>query len=481
MFFFNRTDELSFLRRQAKEDRAALVVLYGRRRTGKTSLLKRFASNRRSILFVADAQSRADQLAAFSRVAFAALGEPELGGVAFGTWEATLRFVASRARDAPLFVALDEFGYLCESDPSLPSVLQRLWDAELRNTRLHLVLCGSYVSFMEREILGAKNPLYGRRTGEWLLQPLKLRDATAFFPDRPPDELVTTYGVLGGIPAYLERFDPEHPVADDIVSEILSKGAPLYNEPRFLLMEELRNPHLYFSICQAVASGRTTPNEIAQSAGLPDRGATSHYLDTLREMHVLDRRTPITERNPERTRRGRWRLRDPFFRFWFRFVLPNRSALEAGDPQQVFDSKVAPFLDQHVSIAFEEVCGQHLWDLNRRGELPARYDRIGGWWRGDAEVDLVAVADSGSLLLGECKWSVNPVGIDVLEALVARQRAITADLAHPVTEVHYSLWSRAGFTIDLRRRAQTDGVLLFDLENLTDHRAAPVEIEDGNG
>ncbi|MDY0002248.1 MAG: ATP-binding protein [Polyangia bacterium] len=471
MPFINRSEELSFLSGQAKEDRSALIVLYGRRRTGKTSLLKRFSTNRRSILFVADAQSRPDQLAAFSRVSFAALGEPELGEVAFPTWEAALRFVATRSRDEPLFVALDEFGYLCESDPSLPSVLQRLWDAELREARLHLVLCGSYVSFMEREILGAKNPLYGRRTGEWLLQPLRFRDAIGFFTDRAPDELVTIYGVLGGIPAYLERFDPKRQVADNIITEILSKGAPLYNEPRFLLMEELRNPHLYFSICQAVAFGRTTPNEIAQSAGLPDRGATSHYLDTLREMHVLDRRTPVTERNPERTRRGRWCLKDPFLRFWFRFVLPNRSALEAGDPQMVFISKVAPFLDQHVSLAFEEVCGQHLWDLNRRGELPAHYDRIGGWWRGDAEVDLLAVSDSGSLLLGECKWSINPVGIDVLETLDRRQRAITADLPQsPGRQVHHALWSRAGFTAELRRRASDTGVLLFDLEDLTGPR-----------
>jgi AAA+ ATPase superfamily predicted ATPase len=460
--FFNRTDELRFLAGQAREDRAALVVLYGRRRTGKTSLLKHFANGRRSVLFVADQQSRADQLAAFSRVALAALGEPGLEDTTFPSWEAALRFLGSRARETSLFVVMDEFGYLCESDPGLPSILQRLWDAELRDTRLHLVLCGSYVSFMEREILAAKNPLYGRRTGEWLLQPFSFRDARAFFPDRPVDEQVTLYGILGGIPAYLERFDPARSIADNVVDGILSKGAPLYNEPRFLMMEELRDPHIYFSICRAVAFGRTTPNEIAQGAGLPDRGATSRYLETLREMRVLERRTPVTERNPERTRRGQWRLCDPYFRFWFRFVLPNRSALEAGDARQVYESRVRPHLDQHVAMAFEEICAQHLRDRNRQGALPARYDRIGGWWRGDGEVDLVAVGDDGHVLIGECKWSTRPVGTDVFQDLAAKAAAVAADAK--ANDVRFALWSRAGFTAGMKKLATSEGVLLFDLD-----------------
>ncbi|HNZ04655.1 MAG TPA: ATP-binding protein [Myxococcota bacterium] len=466
MAFYNRTEELKFLTGQALPDRAAMIVLYGRRRTGKTSLLRHFAKDRRALFFVADQASRGDQLAAFSRVAMAALGEPGLEDTVFPSWEAALRFVATRAVDAPLFMVLDEFGYLCASDPSLPSVLQRLWDSGMKDSRLHIVLCGSYVSFMEREVLSAKNPLYGRRTGEWLLQPFRFRGATAFFPGLTPDDQVAAYGILGGIPAYLERFSPAKSIRDNIVAEILSKGAPLYTEPRFLLMEELRDPHIYYSVCNAVAFGRTTPNEIAQAAGLADRSVAGRYMDTLREMRVLERMTPVTERNPERTRRGRYRLCDPFFRFWFRFVLPNRSALEAGDPIQVMDSKVAPHLDQHVSVAFEDICRQHVEDMNRAGALPARYDRVGSWWRADAEVDVVAVADAGALLMGECKWSVNPVGTDVLDRLVGRRDAVVSDLSWVPGNVTYALWSRAGFTKDLQRRAATEGVLLFGLRDI---------------
>ena len=472
MPFHNRIRELAFMDEQTPTDRAALLVLYGRRRTGKTSLLRRLAEERRTVFFVADMASRSDQLAAFSQTLFEALGEQELIGTSLPSWDAALRFAAARTHEEPLLLVLDEFSYLCDSDPSLPSIIQRLWDSELNQTRLHLVLCGSYVSFMEREILGARNPLYGRRTGEWLLKPLSFADSRAFFPDLEVQDQIERYGVLGGIPAYLERFDPKGPLAHNVVRHILSKGAPLYNEPRFLLMQELRDPHTYFSICRAVAMGRTTPNEIAQGAGLSDRGVASRYLQTLRELHVIERRVPTTERNPERTRKGRYRLSDGFLRFWFRFVLPNVSALEAGDPQQVFESKVRSHLDQHVSLAFEDIAVEHLWRLQREQRLPRQYDRIGGWWRGANEVDVVGVADAGALLLGECKWSQRAVGTDVLDALITKTPAVVADLPRPPKEVRYALWSRSGFTPALTKRTRDEDILLFEPSSIANTTAA---------
>jgi AAA+ ATPase superfamily predicted ATPase len=252
----------------------------------------------------------------------------------------------------------------------------------------------------------------------------------------------------------------------NIVDKILARGSPLYDEPRFLLMQELRDPHTYFSICRAVASGRTTPNEIAQGAGLSDRGAASRYLQTLRDLHVLERRVPATERNPERTRRGRYVFKDDFLRFWFRFVLPNVSALEMGEPERVYRSRVAPWLDQHLSRSFEDVCAQRLRDLNRGGALPAELDRIGGWWRGRSEVDIVAVADEGALLLGECKWSKNPVGLDVLRSLRAKVQEVAADLKREPTDVYLALFGRSGFTPAVIERAREGEVLLFGPEDL---------------
>ncbi|MBN1945555.1 MAG: ATP-binding protein [Bradymonadales bacterium] len=457
---------MDFLAEHTPDDRAALLVLYGRRRLGKTSLLRRFAEDRRSVFFVADMSSRQDQLAAFSRVLFDGLSEPALEGTVLPSWEAALRFTGERAKSAPLLLVLDEFSYLCDSDPSLPSVIQRLWDAELCQGRLHLILCGSYVSFMERELLGSRNPLYGRRSGEWLLEPLHFRDARQFFATSTVEDQIRYYGILGGTPAYLERFDPASTLADNVVHQILARGSPLYNEPRFLLMQELRDPHTYFSICRAVAFGRTTPNEIAQGAGLSDRGVVSRYLQTLRELHLIERRTPATERNPDRTRRSHYHLADPFLRFWFRFVLPNYSALEVGDARVVYDTQVAPYLEQHVSLAFEEIAVQHLQQLQRTQQLPALYQRIGGWWRGSTEVDLVAVSEDGALLLGEVKWSARAVGTDILDSLVAKTAEVANDLPRPPSQVTYCLWSRSGFTPALRQRAEAGQILLYGLDDL---------------
>lgn len=464
--FFNRERELSFLASQCRDDRAALIVVYGRRRTGKTSLIRHFTRDRRAVFYVADTASRSDQLAAFSRAAFQGVGEESLGETRFSDWETALRFVASRAVDEPLLLVMDEFSYLCDSDGSLPSVIQRLWDAELRHSRLHIVICGSYVSFMEREVLGMKNPLYGRRTGTWRLEPFDFAEARLFFPERSVGDQLGLYGVFGGIPAYLERPDPHAEIGQNIIDTILTRGAPLYDEPRFLLMQELRDPHTYFSICKAVATGRTTPNEIAQGAGLSDRGVASRYLQTLRDLHVLERRVPATERNPERTRRGRYYLRDPYLRFWFRFVLPNVSALEAGDPERIYRSRIEPWLEQHLGRSFEEVCLQRLRRLNDEDALPAMYDRIGGWWRGREEIDIAAVSDKGSLLLGECKWTRKPVGLDVLERLKAKVSRVRADMKRQPGDVRLSLFSRSGFTDALKARAAAETVLLFELPDL---------------
>lgn len=464
--FLNRTEELAFLNRALDPGRAALIVLYGRRRTGKTELLRHVVgleneAGRDAILFVGDETSKRANLEGFGQAMASGLGDAALAGMVPSSWEAALRSVAARKR--PTLVVLDEFPYLCAADPTLPSVLQRLWDAELRSSQVRLVLCGSTVSFMEREIMGAKKPLYGRRTGSWLLEPFRFKDARLFLPTWTTDAQLSAWAVFGGVPAYLQLLNPNVSLAENIKSLVLSKGLVLYDEPRFLLMQELREPRTYFAICQALANGRTTPNEIAQGAGLSDRGGVARYLETLRDLHVLDRRVPVTERNPDRTRRSVYRLSDPFFRFWFRFVLPNRSALESGHVAGTYSTRVEPWLEQHVSVGFEQACEQWLWDRNIAGRLGAQYDRVGPWWRGNVEIDLAAVSDSGAVLLGECKWSVKPVGVDILDGLIAKRSAFAADLDGEPKDLQFALFSRSGFTPELTERARRDGVLLCDL------------------
>jgi uncharacterized protein len=466
MQFVDREAELGIVTRDLDSPRPSLFVLYGRRRTGKTALLRKAVEARRSVFFTADLGSPRDQLASFSATISDSLGTEGLEGALFPSWEQALRFCIRRAQKEPLVVILDEFQYVASADPTLPSVLQRLWDAEVQDSRFSLVLCGSYVSFMERQVLGAANPLYGRRTGQLLLAPLHFREAGLFFPGWTPDAAMSATAILGGIPAYLQQFDESQDLATNVTRTILRQGAPLYDEPRFLMMEELREPQVYFSICRAIAHGHGRPNEIAQAAGLRDRGAVGPYLVALQDMKLVERRTPVTVRNPERSRQGVYRLADPFFRFWFRFVYPSRAALEAGDSELVWARKVEPHLAQHVAVAFEEASREHLQTLNRQGKLPATYDRIGGWWRGPHEVDLVGIADDGEVLLAECKWSTRPVGTDVLDGLVDKTQHVLADSGMQGPRARLALFARSGFTRDLQRRARVESVHLFSVEDI---------------
>jgi hypothetical protein len=467
MPFYDREAELAFFREHFDRPGAGMVVLYGRRRVGKTELLREFARARRTVFYVAEMGSVADQLASFSSQAFEALGESALSGTVFPKWEAALRFLAQRGAKERLLVVLDEFPYLVDSDPALPSILQRAWDAALKRSRIFLVLCGSSVGVMEREILGARNPLYGRRTGQWRLEPLGPREAGLFFPGLPADGRIEAWAVAGGVPAYLEVFARGRTTRENVTRGVLARGAPLFDEVRFLLLQELRDPRTYFSLLRAMAAGNTRPNEIAQAAGLGDRGVASRYLETLRVLQLVERAYPVTEVRPEKSRKGQYRIADPFVRFWFRFVLPNKSALEAGEADVVYDRKIAPALDDFVAPAFEEVARRFVRRPPRPSPFPVVYDRVGAWWDREAEVDVVAVGPEGEVLLGECKWSRRPAGEDVLEDLRARAPRVLAALrAKGKTRVRFALFARAGFVPSLSKESRGGDLLLFEPKDL---------------
>jgi AAA+ ATPase superfamily predicted ATPase len=279
--FLNRTRELHSLNQQYAAGRAELYVLYGRRRVGKTELLRAFCADKLHVFFVADLGTEATALADFTRqIAAFAYGRPDAIGP-FTSWDAAFQFLGERAASERLVVVLDEFTYLIRTNPALPSILQRLWDTHLRHTQLMLVLCGSYVGMMEQQVLSSRSPLYGRRTAQWRLQPLAFADAALFFPRLSPADRVRAYAVLGGMPAYLLQLDDGKSLLDNVEGRILSTATFLYEEPRFLLLQEVGDPQRYFAILQAIAAGRTRLNEIAQGSGVAVQ-SVPFYLGTLR-------------------------------------------------------------------------------------------------------------------------------------------------------------------------------------------------------
>lgn len=455
--FVNRVSELALLEKHYQSNRAELFVLYGRRRVGKTELLAHFCEGKPNVFFVADQASEQVLRAAMSSaVNNAVFGQSQVSAV-YNTWDDLFNTLAKQAQSKRLIVVIDEFPYLVGAYPPLASILQRIWDQLLKNSQIMLILNGSYIGMMEETVLGYQAPLYGRRTAQYLLEPLDFLDAQHFFLPYEPGDRLRAYAVYGGTPAYLQTIHPENPIETNIIETILERGSPLYDEVRFVLQQELREPRNYFAVLQAIAAGNTRQNEIKQATGL---GSITPYLETLQQLHLVERTVPVTDSQPHKSRRGIYRLKDNFLRFWFRFVFPNRSQLERGAKEMIFDTLIRPEIDHFSAIVFEQVCRQYFWRIGLQGQLPFMPKQIGGWWQANQEVDLVILGEE-QIMLVECKWSSKPVGTDILQDLETKSANVSQEAG--IKDLRFALCSRSGFTKQLIELArERENILLYD-------------------
>jgi len=449
--FINRKRELAALSNHLPGNGAHLFVLWGRRRVGKSELLRRHFQDRNHLFFTGDLTNSEFQLKELSQRLGGLWNDSFLSAGHIRTWPEFFAYPAIQSQ--PLDLVLDEFPYLCEAEPALPSLLQKHWDQHWRHGQVRLALCGSSISFMEKQVLSERSPLFGRRTAQMRLRPLSVWDAQEFLPQYTAEEIVETFACVGGIPAYLNQIDGSRPLGANLVEKVFAPTSYLYEEPRLLLHQELREPRTYFSILRALAAGRTQPNEIAQEVGLDGRRLSS-YLNTLIGLELVERIVPITE-NPDRSRRGLYRIRDPFLRFWFRFVQPYRSEVEAGQVESLWSLRIAPHLSHFISQTFEDLCAE--WVRRNPPQLPFRPDRVGRWWDRQNEIDVVAYNDE-EVLFGECKWTRSAPGPSALAHLMATAERIPGFEQH---KRHYALFSRSPWELRLTDAIQIDLATLF--------------------
>ncbi len=376
MEFIGRKGELQVLEELADSGRAELFVLYGRRRVGKTELLQQLCSNRRAVYFLAAEVRDRDNLKAFQNALQEGLGDPQLAEIQFNDWGAALNYAAERAGAERLIIVLDEFPYLCESNPGIPSLIQRFWDQRGKRSHLMLVLCGSQVSFMEREVLAERSPLFGRRTAQRRLEPLRPSETLAFFPDWDISEALLAYGILGGMPAYLRRFQSDLSLEENLMREVLRPEGYLFDEVQFLLRTELQNPATYNSILGAISRGAERVGDIALSVGV-DSPTANKYLHVLRELGIVAREIPLTDPDPLRSRRGTYRIADRFLAFHFRHVQPHVSLIEAGRGSRVLEEFIEPdyerlrqdartdFMLEHLQREAAELVGEEIEEVGR--------------------------------------------------------------------------------------------------------------------
>jgi AAA+ ATPase superfamily predicted ATPase len=461
--FVGREKELADLNEMYEQDKFQLFVLYGRRRVGKTTLLNEFCKGKPTIFYSAEQSNNKLNLEKFSTQVFQFYGETTLEP--FSSWENALIYINNRQSEKRLVLVFDEFPYLVRKNRALLSTLQHLIDHTLQFGKLFIVLCGSYMGFMEKEVLGAKSPIFGRRTGQLHMKSFDYRTSIRFMEDFNDEEKIELYGAFGGTALYLQQIQGGKSVEENIKNSFLKVTAYLYEEPLLLLRQEVQEPGTYSAIIEAIANGATKANEIATKIGEAPAKCIK-YINILCELGIIYKESPFGEK--ETTRKTLYGISDFMFRFWYRYVFGNRTLLETGAQDTVWKRRIVPNYSDYMGLVFEKVCQDYLYRKNSQGDLPILFTSIGRWWGTDSlerklvDIDLIA-KDGNDYIVCECKWRNEMLDLSVLNELRRR----TDIFSKKRGQTWYYLFSKSGFTKAVLDEAQNnENIVLVDLKEL---------------
>lgn len=447
--FVNRYEELSFLEKEYKRDGSSLVILYGRRRVGKTALANKFMKDKPAIYFLATEENETQNRIAFKNMVAEQTCNELLLNANVDNWDMIFRVWIESDADSSekKLLILDEFQYLGKANSVFPSIFQKIWDTILKDKNVMVVLCGSLISMMESQTLAYSSPLYGRRTGQIKLKQIPFRHYQEFFPDKSEKELIEYYAITGGVPKYIELFYDYADVYEAIEKNILSKASFLYDEPNFLLQREVSEVGSYFSLIKTIAVGNQKLSKIATALELKQTGLTK-YLKTLMNLDILEREVPVTEDNPENCKKGLYKIKDNFMVFWFKFIFQNLNYIESGHAELAMKKIRANLVDAHIAYVYEDVCIEKMWELNGSDTWDFHFDKVGRWWNNNTEIDIVALdKENNHIIFGECKYRMNKVGVDVLGDL--EQKAKQVEWKRDERKNYFILFSISGFTEEL--------------------------------
>ncbi len=446
--FIDRQSEIASLEREYHRESAAMVVVYGRRRVGKTTLISEFIKNKEALYFLATEESESQNIRAFKDMVADFTNNSLLKNATVSNWEDIFRLLAEYKPAQRKVIIIDEFQYLGKATPSFPSVFQKIWDTVLINANVMVILCGSLITMMEAQTLSYSSPLYGRRTGQIRLKPIPFQYFHEFFPGKSHKQLVEIYSIAGGIPKYIELFNTKSDIYDAITRNILDTSNFLFDEPNFLLQREVNEIGSYFSIIKVIAAGNHKLSKISTVLEQKQTGLTK-YLKTLIDLDILEREVPITEESPEKSKKGLYKIKDHFIAFWFQFIYPNISYIESGNQKIAIEKIRNNLIDGHISYVYEDICKEKMWQLNANDAWSFNFDKVGRWWDNNGnEIDIVALDQSGNnLILGECKFWKDPVGVNILLDLEKKARLV--DWKIKDRSLWYVLFSINGYTQDL--------------------------------
>ena len=449
--FIGRQRELGELDRLYKSGKFQCVIIYGRRRVGKTALISEFIKDKEAIYFTGRETNAKDNLESLSHSIFAISSDFAASAPVFTGYKEALDAVFNLAETKRVILAIDEYPYLAQSYRGISSLLQTYIDKYKETSKLFIILCGSSLSFMENQVLGYQSPLYGRRTAQFRILPFDFDQTREYYKDGnfSRDDVALLFGITGGIPLYLSLMDKGLSVEDNIKQNFLTTSGYLFEEPGNLVKQECREPAQYNAIIKAIAGGASRLSEVSGKVGL-ETALCSTYISKLISIGIIKKEHPFRE---ETSRRTIYTLDDGMFRFWYRFIPDRMAFIQRGEANLAYEG-IKPQIPAYVGGVFEEICKQYLWRMNTAKETPIMFTDAGRWWgnnpkkKEECEIDIIA-ADKDSAIFAECKWTIDRIGADVIDTLIERSELFS------YREKHYYLFAKTGFTDDVMARADS--------------------------
>lgn len=449
MRFIGRKNELHTLNTEYNRN-SSFVVIYGRRRVGKTTLIKEFLKNKTAFYYLATEELESQSMKRLANVIARTTKNTLLQKIEFTDWLDLFQLIADYKPEEKKVLVIDEFPYLVRTNSAFPSILQNAWDEFLKDSNVMVILSGSLIGMMQKHALSYDSPLYGRRTAQMRLTPLSF---TSIYETQnlPFEQAVEQFALTGGVPKYLEFFEDGRPLEEQLKDAVFSKNGFLYEEPNFLLKSESLTAVNYFSIIKTIADGNHKLGKIASALGQESSSLTP-YLSTLSDLGFIEKRTPITEKNPEKSRKGLYFIADNFLRFWFCYVYPYKGELELDNMQIVLDEIHKDFKEKFVAFAYEDICKDIFAKLCSNNAISFVPSRIGSYWLndydGDTEIDVMSVDHQNKqVFAGECKYHTKPVDAPVYFTLKEKvDNASEIRKSFPKYNVIYGLFSKSGFT-----------------------------------
>ncbi|MGM9948064.1 ATP-binding protein [Floccifex sp.] len=470
MNFIGRKTELEKLNDEYQRN-GSFVVVYGRRRIGKTTLIKEFIKDKTAFYFLATEELETQSMKRLAGVIGRCTKNSLMKKAVFTDWLDLFQIIADYKPNEKKVLVIDEFPYLVKTNGAFPSILQNAWDEILKEHNVMLILSGSLIGMMNKYALSYDSPLYGRRTSQIRLNPLSFSELYEV-QHISFEQAVMQYSITGGIPKYLELLIETDDLEKQIKKLILSKNGFLYEEPNFLLKSEFLSAVNYFSIIKTISDGNHKLNKIASMLS-QDTSSLMPYLSVLMELGFVEKRIPITEKNPERSRKGLYFISDLFIRFWFHYVYPYKGELELDNMQIVLDEMNKDFVEKFVAFVYEDICKNIFQNLCMKSKIHFVCSRIGSYWLndidGNTEIDVMAIDHQNKqIFAGECKFHTKPVDAFVYFSLKNKvEQANEIKKSFPGYEIVYGLFSKSGFTqrmLDLAK--ENNKIILINEDEL---------------